>query len=42
MNLPDLDLLHAVFDAARKARTKGNHPFGALLVDEDELIQLKA
>jgi tRNA(Arg) A34 adenosine deaminase TadA len=34
MNENDLRFMRVAIDAARKARDKGNHPFGAVLVDE--------
>ena len=34
MNENDLRFLRAAIDVARKARDNGNHPFGAVLVDE--------
>lgn len=34
--------LRAAFEAAHRARTKGNHPFGAVLVDSDGNILLEA
>jgi tRNA(Arg) A34 adenosine deaminase TadA len=38
----DHNLLRASFEIARKARAKGNHPFGALLVDEQGQVLLEA
>lgn len=38
----DEDFLRASFDIARNARKKGNHPFGALLVDGDGQFVLEA
>jgi len=42
MDENDLRFIRASIDVARKAREKGNHPFGALLVDEDGHILLEA
>ncbi len=42
MNENDERLLRAAFDVARKSRQEGNHPFGALLVDEHGNILLEA
>ena len=42
MNSRDLDHLRTAIDIARQAREHGNHPFGALLVDENNEILLKA
>jgi tRNA(Arg) A34 adenosine deaminase TadA len=38
----DIKLIRASIEIARKARNKGNHPFGALLVDEAGNIVLEA
>jgi tRNA(Arg) A34 adenosine deaminase TadA len=35
-------LMHLTIDVARRARENGNHPFGALLVDQDDNILLEA
>ena len=37
-----LRFIRAAIELARKAREKGNHPFGALLVDEHGQIILEA
>ena len=42
MNERDIRFLRAAFEAARNARNKGNHPFGAVLVDEHGAIVLVA
>jgi tRNA(Arg) A34 adenosine deaminase TadA len=42
MNSIDLDHLRTAIDTARQAREHGNHPFGALLVDENNEVLLKA
>jgi len=41
MNKTDLQHLHAAIEVAQHAREHGNHPFGAILVDENnqELLQ---
>jgi tRNA(Arg) A34 adenosine deaminase TadA len=36
-----LRLLHAAIDLARSAREHGNHPFGALLADQDGRILIE-
>jgi tRNA(Arg) A34 adenosine deaminase TadA len=38
----DVEHLRTAIDIARQAREHGNHPFGALLVDEDNEVLLKA
>jgi tRNA(Arg) A34 adenosine deaminase TadA len=38
----DLKYLRAAIDMARRARERGNHPFGALLVDEKGNVILEA
>ncbi len=38
----DLKYLRAAIDVARRSRAHGNHPFGALLVDENGDILLQA
>jgi tRNA(Arg) A34 adenosine deaminase TadA len=38
----DIRLIRASIEIARKARNRGNHPFGALLVDEAGNIVLEA
>lgn len=42
MNQNDNDLLKAAITAAWQAREHGNHPFGAVLADENGQIVLKA
>lgn len=42
MNEDDLRFIRASIEIARNARHKGNHPFGALLVDEQGQIVLEA
>ena len=42
MNDNDLRFIRASIEVARKARDNGNHPFGALLVDEQGQILLEA
>jgi tRNA(Arg) A34 adenosine deaminase TadA len=42
MNEHDIRFLRASFEIARSARNNGNHPFGALLVDEAGHIVLDA
>ena len=42
MNENDLRFIRVSIEVARKARDKGNHPFGALLVDEQGHILLEA
>jgi tRNA(Arg) A34 adenosine deaminase TadA len=41
---PDLDryFLRRSFDVARRAVTHGNHPFGAILVDQDRNVLIEA
>ena len=38
----DAHFLRRAFDVARRARTHGNHPFGAILVDRDGHVLLEA
>ena len=38
----DLKFIRIAIEVAQKARDNGNHPFGAILVDEDGEILLKA
>lgn len=38
----DIDLIRASLDMARDSALRGDHPFGALLVDRDHNILLKA
>ena len=42
MNDTDRQLIRASFEVARKARSNGNHPFGAVLVDTQGEILLEA
>jgi len=42
MNKDDLSFIRASLEVARNARNKGNHPFGAILVDEQGHIVLEA
>jgi len=42
MNENDLKFVRASFDVAQRARDNGNHPFGALLVDEHGQVLLEA
>ena len=42
MNSTDLQHLQTAIDIARRAREHGNHPFGALLVDENNQVLLEA
>jgi tRNA(Arg) A34 adenosine deaminase TadA len=42
MNAADLQLLRQTIDVARRAREHGNHPFGALLADEQGNVLLEA
>ena len=42
MDENDLRFIRTSIDVARRAREKGNHPFGALLVDEQGRILLEA
>ena len=42
MNDNDLQLLRRAIDIARRAREHGNHPFGALLADEQGNVLLEA
>lgn len=42
MNENDLRFLRKAIDAARKARDKGNHPFGAVLVTEGSKFLMDA
>lgn len=42
MNGQDEHYLRIAFDVARKSRQEGNHPFGAVLVDEHGNILLEA
>jgi tRNA(Arg) A34 adenosine deaminase TadA len=42
MDSKDLDWLRGALAVARRSREHGNHPFGALLVDETGAIRLEA
>ena len=42
MNSSDLQHLRTAIDVAQQARDHGNHPFGAILVDENGQIMLQA
>ena len=42
MNDTDLEHLRTAIEVARKAREHGNHPFGAILVDENNEVLLQA
>jgi tRNA(Arg) A34 adenosine deaminase TadA len=42
MDEQDLAFLRAAIEVARRARAHGNHPFGALLVDERGRVRLEA
>lgn len=42
MEKQDIKFMRAAFEAARRARLDGNHPFGAVLVDEKGNILLEA
>lgn len=42
MNNLDLQHLRTAIDVAQKAREHGNHPFGAILVDENNEVLLEA
>ena len=42
MDEDDLKFIRAAINVARKARAKGNHPFGAILVDEQGHILMEA
>ena len=42
MDENDLRFMRVAIDVARKARDKGNHPFGAVLVDEEGHILMEA
>jgi tRNA(Arg) A34 adenosine deaminase TadA len=42
MDEQDRKFLRASFEVARNARMKGNHPFGAVLVDEKSQIVMEA
>ncbi len=42
MNTTDLQHLRTAIDVAQRARDHGNHPFGAILVDENNQVLLQA
>ena len=42
MDEKDLRFMRAAIEVARRARDKGNHPFGAVLVDEDGHLLMEA
>lgn len=42
MNTTDLQHLREAIDVAQRARNHGNHPFGAILVDENNQVLLEA
>ena len=42
MNETDLKYLRLAIDVSRRAKEKGNHPFGAVLVDADGTFLLEA
>jgi len=42
MNQTDLGHLRTALEVARNAREHGNHPFGAILVDENNQVLLRA
>jgi tRNA(Arg) A34 adenosine deaminase TadA len=42
MNTTDLQHLRTAINAAQRAREHGNHPFGAILVDENNQVLLEA
>jgi len=42
MNQADLQHLQTAIEVAQKARAHGNHPFGAILVDEKDQVLLQA
>ena len=42
MNAKDLQHLRTAIEVAQRAREHGNHPFGALLVDENNQVLLQA
>lgn len=42
MNQADLQHLHTAIKVARDARAHGNHPFGAILVNENNQVLLRA
>ena len=42
MNSTDLEHLRTAIEVARQAREHGNHPFGAILVDNNDQVLLQA
>ena len=42
MNSTDLQYLQTAIEVAKNAREHGNHPFGAILVDENDQVLLQA
>lgn len=42
MNTTDLQHLRTTIEVAQRARDHGNHPFGAILVDENDQVLLEA
>ncbi len=42
MNNTDLEHLRTAIEVAQVARDHGNHPFGAILVDENNQVLLQA
>src|SRR5258706_6372362 len=42
MKSTDLEHLHIAIEVAQRARAHGNHPFGAILVDENNQVLLEA
>ena len=42
MNTTDLQHLQTAIDVAQRAREHGNHPFGAILVDENNQVLIQA
>ena len=42
MKSTDLEHLHTAIEVAQRARAHGNHPFGAILVDENNQVLLEA
>ena len=42
MNDTDIAHLRTAIEVAQKAREHGNHPFGAILVDENDRVVLEA
>jgi tRNA(Arg) A34 adenosine deaminase TadA len=42
MNSTDLQHLHTAIEVAGRSREYGDHPFGAILVDEQDQVLLEA